>query len=1384
MAEAIELEYGRNEYFRDNIISVYDLPLYEGRNIKCKDINYFGVIKDITLIEFIEYIEYLLLDIIDLVVKNSMSRYTRHPEFDYYLCGGKAINNAISTKYLKKSFDFDIHVDGHDINDQRYKGDSLTNLSNQITTDINQLISNPWTIFIRKQIATILLNNNIITAAEEEHYIQNFMELRDPDMIPENTLFFRGTRGLGVNIKHGLFLKLLFKDDLFYIDNNVRGDRDRPFIYTNYQGGNLRNIADLTAEERAALPAHDPTTGYAPKTEVIVGGYTREQHFTQKTLLNIIYLPFADILKETIVTNNVLGYKLFRTHNIFNSIYSTYGIKYIDYPTMISNLLNYIFLTPTKTEKNLTKLKRLLKPILFNCSYLSNNDSHRNLNTRIQNILSQLLNQSTFPNNPHSLAIINSNSASIRVNNNIPNKLELFRTDPPVNIDRSIVRILNRVFTDYVGYYDNRIINCNPVMSAQPGVVLNTAGHINFFKSRTQRRSRGSINDLKTKLEKIAHISDRNNRYHIREYTSNLYQSLNTFGINSANELSVHVIRPHGIRYQDDTQVTYSDDTNGDISVPHFDYQIDEYNNVYRSINKAFKEFHRRLRLDRDLMRDIKKIFTVYSFQDVLSYSEYGDVNYGLNGISNAKIGDKITFPKYISSTLKQNVNLSALFASNREFKTIFRIRLNKNYNNWIFLNKYSIVPEEEEILIKNNTLFNIINIDTVKINVDETDFDIKLITLEALPDDYAERNIIHFSTSLLPYLTNSYDNNVLKSDAFFRAALYVTNIFVIPYDDAAALKEFSNRNPGLYLDDDDDFKAFTDDAWGDYLDNHGNLVRLERPTHGLAHAIRVCTLIYINALNMYKYNTIPGCRDILTPTYILKLVIAGLFIISGRGSEISGGAQLPPGLPLTPEEYIHYNTGYERYTVRSANNFKTLAMEEPFNKLFDDPVEIDELADCIESYYGIHFAGRKRNGTNIISPRLRLSAILFSISRDFDLIRIRNTNCSLPINRGNIPENVFNYEARKYVNIIEKLYINTGTNIFANIINITNYNNRNVTYFPININTIPFENPTFFENSTNARTCITSALNAANEYIDDIILDIKESTAIYNYNPINLHTIPLSRPENFIPRAGFVVPNAPIIDPLIYIDHPIAVPRVPPGPIPPPGAVVYEPRPPVPLPGGGKKYINTLPYDLDSIDVEKVQNLYENLNFAPTLYLPTGKTYDKIEELSKNNMNVKRMCIYTIDLMKIARNKDDVKSYDPIIEYYKHYEMLVKSGFNFSKNIIAKKITQKSYVKEKENSLANFLKKKYKDNIPHEFEGSFDVVDDVPKSGITTSVPEKRSPITIPNDVPNDVPNKVPEKPLLVNPENMDRNDYINLQFREKYLKYKQKYLELKKKP
>ena len=138
-------------------ITVYNLPLFDTPQISIKEIKGIGGFSNVSLKKFIDLMEFSLFDIIDSLFKKSLKTYTNS---DYYICGGKAINDLISNKII--SFDFDIHVKDHE---------DIDKISKHISNNMKQVINESFRLTLRKQIYSILLKINAIDDSLKNYYM-------------------------------------------------------------------------------------------------------------------------------------------------------------------------------------------------------------------------------------------------------------------------------------------------------------------------------------------------------------------------------------------------------------------------------------------------------------------------------------------------------------------------------------------------------------------------------------------------------------------------------------------------------------------------------------------------------------------------------------------------------------------------------------------------------------------------------------------------------------------------------------------------------------------------------------------------------------------------------------------------------------------------------------------------------------------------------------------------------------------------------------------------------------------------------------------------------------------------------------------------------------
>ena len=314
------------------LIFVKNLPLFISNGeqpLILKSIRTIKGIQDIELYEGINLIELSLSEIIDFLIKKSLhDTKIEALGIDYYILGGKAINNIIKLKYLKKSFDFDIHVK---------KPEDIINISKYITDYCNSELNKSYNKMFRYQIyKKLLLLNLVDNDSNLKHYYFH------------NNLIFYGNRinrTKPANQISGLFIKLKLRKNLFKY-NNI------DIKYTNY----LLNT-DLNAND-----------------------------FDRIDVNNILYIPIADIDLDNVVTFGI------NVYNTSSSIYRNpfENINYADFSIILFNLLKCIVKVPNKIESNGKKLNNFIKSLYYNCNIYNEYNSLNKFNTMYRKIIKSL----------------------------------------------------------------------------------------------------------------------------------------------------------------------------------------------------------------------------------------------------------------------------------------------------------------------------------------------------------------------------------------------------------------------------------------------------------------------------------------------------------------------------------------------------------------------------------------------------------------------------------------------------------------------------------------------------------------------------------------------------------------------------------------------------------------------------------------------------------------------------------------------------------------------------------------------------------------------------------------------------------------------------------
>ena len=148
-----------------------------------------------------DLLESILLELVDNIFRISLRDLYM---YKYVNIGGKSINEFINTKYLSKSFDFDLHL---------YEGDEnyINVFGLHLANNLNKTITTIFPLY-RPYILNILRRYELITKKEESHYLQN-------------NLFYYGKREkTNFSIK-GIFIDFLFRDDLLLGPNKYSNEK-------------------------------------------------------------------------------------------------------------------------------------------------------------------------------------------------------------------------------------------------------------------------------------------------------------------------------------------------------------------------------------------------------------------------------------------------------------------------------------------------------------------------------------------------------------------------------------------------------------------------------------------------------------------------------------------------------------------------------------------------------------------------------------------------------------------------------------------------------------------------------------------------------------------------------------------------------------------------------------------------------------------------------------------------------------------------------------------------------------------------------------------------------------------------------------------------------
>jgi hypothetical protein len=756
-------------------------------------------------------------------------------------------------------------------------------------------------------------------------------------------------------------------------------------------------------------------------------------------ILNIIYIPISDISDDKFN----FGIELYKLPNL---IYrdNLKKINYASFPILIFNLLKYICKNSNKRVNNIKKLKMINKPLNHNCNFSKTYDLEK-FNKEFRYIIGEL-----------------SKYKSIKLNEDANFGLNQIIIDKKILLlknDTTYYTIINELVNNILNFRNYKMTSCD--------IKLDDFNNI-IFKDNINLELRYE------KLEELVFKYDQsNNNHYILRYTSTFYQHLNLYCSYINNDLPIH-IKP--IKNDAFTKIiTLSNGKKINCNVKELIIKPPDYEQVCKEIDDIFIKINKDNDF-KDIRDNINDTFEVYSLNDINSFTQIDNIlSKSLNNFNYTKKGDMILIDQYLSTTFNNKLNFLDFF-ENKFNPVLFKIIINKNNNKWLFLNKYSSMNNESEILIKRNSIFIVKDVNFVSIKLESEDKFIKILTLELCDFDITDYDNVKFTNSIRKLLTfngfNKYDN-ILESPLCLKTLNYVYDNF------------FRNEFKESWC------KPLSIEASLEVIID-GKPFSIPKCNHSLAHAVRVLCWVQLFCLQEEKYEGIfyNLSQD---QNFVFKTCIASIFMISGRESEAGFGIEYNgecEGIEPNP---------YNRYLIASANNFVKYVKDE-ISYIYTDP-EIEDYKFCLIYYFYVQT--RSTTGisdTNIIekinnpSNEIKFICQLFTKAHSNDLLRCRDKlPVFIPIDNKNI---FFEHEKNNISKIVADLLICTGDRIWGNF-NLYDKNGEFILNSNFKEELYKRDYRLFYFCSTNVEFCVSQVLNVTRDYFNDLVNDILEKSIV-----------------------------------------------------------------------------------------------------------------------------------------------------------------------------------------------------------------------------------------------------------------------------------------------
>ena len=828
--------------------------------------------------------------------------------------------------------------------------------------------------------------------------------------------------------------------DSFYIDHNL-------FYYGTRI--NIKNGVKITGLF-VAIKLKDDIFYNKSNEPIYYSNFKTDEDFDEEIYSeNIIYIPVADI--ETDALN--FGLNLFTSKNeISKLIYIDNKIKYGNYYYLLYNLLNYISKSPQKRNQNINKLIYFLQPLYYNCK-ISNIYNSKKIIEIIKSCTEDLQLLKSLEDTVKTLFIPNSNFEQFKYNIMLTiNKKWLYEDTSTYNT------LLNMILNNYLMDIDIKNSLCKLEIISREYITL--TDYKPLFKT-------GLIDTtISEQLEMILYNLDKkDNSFFIFAFTLDLYKTLNKFLICINNEIT-----PEEIYYNiniDKTNII-SNNKNIQITTNYRTYNTEkDYAKIIATISEIFNIFNNDEKVKEIKNTYFSDMFHVFSLQQVYSFTGMAE---NIN-IENITQGDIIQYQQYISTSFSPKFKTDSFI---EKAKVLLKILINKDNTRWLYINNYSYFNDEFEILIKTNSFFLVLGIETIVIKNDNQLYELRCITLELLNYRHSrDIDMVSIKTKIMTLPVKTYDEPILKNTFYIRVLSYIYDTyFKQPYADI-------KLGDGFDIDYRIVLSLYNTDK------NIDENKTLERNNHSLAHTVRVTTWIQLLAMIMLKNDYDKQFTPLITQKFIMQICIAGCFLITGRGSEAGISITKPRGINYTEQSSINFENFVNQY-----NSYDLFTYE-----------DIIIYKKCISIYYYIN-KSYEENKKEYTIFELLISR-LFYIAHQYDLLRCYTLYKDSPMlkfdylfnNKDKCDNMIDYYETKYHTQLMIDMLIATGDRILYKH---PFYKCNGEVEYDID-NVVKTYDPIFYNCSTDIKYCIGKILDVVMPYFNKLSYDIMK---LHNKSP------------------------------------------------------------------------------------------------------------------------------------------------------------------------------------------------------------------------------------------------------------------------------------------